>query len=117
MSNDGMVRFWIRDFRSFREVIRAYRGDRLTFQPMLFPFLGQARAIVALVAIATVFFLPACHRTTKEEKSLRADLRQALHEHSYDQAADLAHRILKLQPTNDGTCGSLAQANSGTRVP
>ena len=82
---------------------------------MLFPFLGQARAIVALVAIATVFFLPACHRTTKEEKSLRADLRQALHEHSYDKAADLAHRILELQPQDNGTWDRLVQAEFGKR--
>src|SRR6266436_1760477 len=82
---------------------------------MLFPFLGQARAVMVPVAIATVLLLPACHRTAKEEKALRADLRQALHEHSYDKAADLARRILKLQPQDNGTWDRLAQAEFGKR--
>jgi tetratricopeptide (TPR) repeat protein len=82
---------------------------------MPFPFLGQARAIMASLASLALLSLPACHRTTKEEKTLRAELRQALHEHSYEKADDLARRLLKLAPQDNGTWDRLVQAEFGKR--
>src|SRR5437588_1859161 len=86
----------------------------MNLEPMPFQFLRQAR-VIASVVIFAAFSLAACHRTAKEEKALRADLRQALHEHSYDKAADLARRILKLQPKDNGTWDRLVQAEFGKR--
>ncbi|HXM33314.1 MAG TPA: hypothetical protein VN921_06650 [Chthoniobacterales bacterium] len=82
---------------------------------MPFPFLGQARAILASLALVTAFSLPACQRTTKEEKALRAELRQALHEHSYKKAGELARRLLKLDPQDNGIWDRLVQAEFGER--
>lgn len=70
---------------------------------------------MAALAIVAVFSLPACHRTTKEEKNLRADLRQALHEHSYEKAGELARRLLKLEPQDNGIWDRLVQAEFGKR--
>ena len=71
--------------------------------------------MMASLAIAAVFFLPACHRTTKEERTLRAELRQALHERSHEKAAGLARRILKLNPQDNGSWDRLVQAQFGMR--
>ena len=82
---------------------------------MLFPFSGQARALPAVLVLVSLFSFPACHRTAKEEKSLRAELRQALHEHSYEKAGELARRLLKLTPQDNGTWDRLVQAEFGKR--
>lgn len=82
---------------------------------MPFPFLGQARAVMVSVALMVVCSLSACHRASKEEKALRADLRQALHERSYEKAAELARRLLKLEPQDNGTWDRLVQAEFGKR--
>jgi tetratricopeptide (TPR) repeat protein len=64
----------------------------------------------------TLLTLPACNRAaSKEEKALRAELRQALHEHAYEKAADLARRHLKLKPQDNGTWDRLVQAQFGLR--
>ncbi|MEY2496671.1 MAG: hypothetical protein QOD12_227 [Verrucomicrobiota bacterium] len=70
---------------------------------------------MAALAIVTAFSLTGCHRASKEEKALRAELRQALHEHSYDKAGELARRLLKLEPQDNGTWDRLIQAEFGKR--
>lgn len=81
---------------------------------MLFPFPGQARVLLASIALVALLSLPACQRAaSKQEKALRAELRQALHEHAYEKAADLAQRHLKLKPQDNGTWGRLVQARFG----
>src|SRR2546423_4069123 len=78
---------------------------------MRFRIRRQARAI-ALGLI--VFALPACHRpASKEEKSLRAELRKALDEQNYGRAAELARRHLKTKPHDNGTWDRLVRAQFG----
>ena len=85
-------------------------------QPMRFRFLRQARATARCFFVAAFLALPACHRaSSKEEKALRAELRQALHEHAYEKAAELARRHLKLRPQDNGTWDRLVQAEFGLR--
>jgi tetratricopeptide (TPR) repeat protein len=81
---------------------------------MPFRFLRQAHTTAAALIITTLLGLPACQRAaSKEEKALRAELRQALHEHAYEKAADLAQRHLKLKPQDNGTWARLVQARFG----
>ena len=82
---------------------------------MPFRFPRQARTLVALLSLMTLS-LPACQRAaSREEKALRAELRQALHEHAYEKAAELARRHLKLKPQDNGTWDRLVQAQFGLR--
>jgi tetratricopeptide (TPR) repeat protein len=58
--------------------------------------------------------LPGCDRATKkEERALRTELRKALEERNYDQAAELARRHLKLRPQDNGTWDRLVRAQFG----
>jgi tetratricopeptide (TPR) repeat protein len=82
---------------------------------MPFRFPRQARTLVALLSLM-ILSLPACQRAaSREEKALRAELRQALHEHAYEKAAELARRHLKLKPQDNGTWDRLVQAQFGLR--
>jgi tetratricopeptide (TPR) repeat protein len=59
-----------------------------------------------------------CDRAaSKKQKALRVELREALREHSYGQAAELARRILKLNPQDNGTWDRLVRAQFGLRDP
>ena len=67
--------------------------------------------MVIWFSLAGILALPACHRPgSKEEKALRAELRKALDEQSYDRAIDLARRHLKLRPHDNGTWDRLVRA-------
>jgi tetratricopeptide (TPR) repeat protein len=58
--------------------------------------------------------LSGCDRAaSKEKKTLRAELRGALHEHSYDKAVELARRLLKLNPQDNGSWDRLVRAHFG----
>jgi tetratricopeptide (TPR) repeat protein len=60
--------------------------------------------------------LSGCDRAaSKEKKTLRAELRAALHERSYDKAAELARRLLKLNTQDNGSWDRLVQAQFGLR--
>ena len=62
----------------------------------------------------TLLVLPGCHRAgSKEEKTLRGELRKALEEQNYDRAVDLARRHLKLRPQDNGTWDRLVRAEFG----
>jgi tetratricopeptide (TPR) repeat protein len=83
---------------------------------MPFRFLRQAHIAAAATVIAALFTLPACDRAaSREEKALRAELRQALHDQAYEKAAELARRHLKLKPQDNGTWDRLVRAQFGMR--
>src|SRR5438477_10673927 len=63
---------------------------------------------------AVTVILSGCNRAaSKEQKALRAELREALRERSYGKAAELARRILKLNPQDNGSWDRLVQAQFG----
>ncbi|MDP9005241.1 MAG: hypothetical protein M3N12_10695, partial [Verrucomicrobiota bacterium] len=66
---------------------------------------------------AVAIALTGCDRTAKEQKALRAELRDTLNAHSYAKAAEVARRILKLNPQDNGTWDRLVQAEFGLRDP
>lgn len=83
---------------------------------MPFRFLRQAHIMAALLLLTAVWALPACNRAaSREEKALRAELRETLRERSYEKAAALAQRLLKLKPQDEGTRDRLVQAQFGLR--
>ncbi|MDP9253511.1 MAG: hypothetical protein M3O66_01000, partial [Verrucomicrobiota bacterium] len=83
---------------------------------MSFPFSGQARLIFTLCALATLLSFQACHRAgSKEEKALRAELRQALRDRSFQRAAELARRASQARPQDNGNWDRLVQAEFGMR--
>lgn len=83
---------------------------------MPFRFLRQAHTAAAALVLTALLALPACHRAaSREEKALRAELRQALNEHAYEKAAELARRHLKLKPQDNGSWDRLVQAQFGLR--
>jgi len=68
------------------------------------------------ILLAIALTLSGCDwRSSREQKALRAELREALREHSYGKAADLARRVLKLNPQDNGTWDRLVQAQFGLR--
>ena len=67
-----------------------------------------------IVILSVILFFPACHRRiSKEEKTLRRDLRHALATQSYREAETLARRILHYAPQDNGTWDRLVQAECG----
>ena len=82
---------------------------------MPFRFLRQAHiTTVALVLTGLVAF-SGCNRAAKEEKALRAQLHEALREHSYGKAAELARRLVKLNPQDNGSWDRLVRTQFGLR--
>ena len=58
--------------------------------------------------------LTGCKRgPTAEEKALRAELRKALREHSYEKAESLAHQLISTSPRDEGAWERLARAQLG----
>ena len=83
---------------------------------MPFRFLRQAHIAAGAAVIVALFGFPACNRAaSKEDKALRAELRQALHDQQYEKAAELARRHLKLKPQDNGTWDRLVRAQFGMR--
>jgi tetratricopeptide (TPR) repeat protein len=83
---------------------------------MPFRFLRQAHIAAAAFAIISLVGLPACNRAaSREEKALRAELRQALHDQAYEKAVELARRHLKLRPQDNGTWDRLVRAQFALR--
>jgi tetratricopeptide (TPR) repeat protein len=95
--------FWIFDLRLLMD-----------FQPMPFRFARQAHIPSVVFVIISLFAFSACNRgATREEKTLRAELHQALLEKAYGKAAELARRHLKLRPQDNGTWDRLVRAQFG----
>jgi tetratricopeptide (TPR) repeat protein len=83
---------------------------------MPFRFLRQAHTTAVALIITSLFAFSACNRAaSKEEKALRAELRQALHEHAYEKASELARRHLQLRPQDNGSWDRLVRAQFGLR--
>ena len=83
---------------------------------MRFLLQGQARPLVALFGAVLLLLLAGCRRgAAKEEIALRAELRKALRNHSYEEAAALAHRAVELNPQENGNWDRLVQAEFGRR--
>jgi tetratricopeptide (TPR) repeat protein len=62
--------------------------------------------------------LGGCNRAaSKEQKTLRIELREALRQHAYSKAAELARRLLKLNPQDNGSWDRLVQAQFGLGDP
>jgi tetratricopeptide (TPR) repeat protein len=71
-----------------------------------------------LIFCVLALALSGCNRAaSKEQKALRSELREALRQHSYDKAAQLARRLLKLNPQDNGSWDRLAQAQFGLGDP
>jgi len=66
---------------------------------------------------ALALTMSGCNRSSRDQKALRAELREALREHSYGKAAELARRVLKLNPQDNGTWDRLVRAQFGLRDP
>lgn len=62
-----------------------------------------------------VLTVSGCNRAAKEKKALRTELREALREHSYGKATELAGRLLKLNRQDNGSWDRLIQAQFGSR--
>ena len=82
-----------------------------TPRPMHFCFWSQIGLVLTLV-----IGLSGCHRrVSTEEKRTRDALQTALREHSYEQAEQLAMRMLQFSPDDNGAWDRLAQAQIGRR--
>src|SRR2546430_16568337 len=73
-----------------------------------------ARFLIGCCALV-VLTVSGCDRAAskKQQKALRAELRDALREHSYGKATELAQRLLKLNRKDHGSWARLAQAQFG----
>jgi tetratricopeptide (TPR) repeat protein len=61
--------------------------------------------------------LGACDRGAREQKAVRAELHEALRNHSYGKAAELARRLVKLNPQDNGSWDRLVRTQFGLRDP
>jgi tetratricopeptide (TPR) repeat protein len=84
---------------------------------MPFRFLRQAHITTVALLITGLVVFSGCNRAAKEEKALRAQLREALREHSYGKAAELARRLVKLNPQDNGSWDRLVRTQFGLRDP
>lgn len=83
---------------------------------MIFPDKNKQRLVSLVLCATTLLTLSACDRAaSREQKALRTQLRDALHEKSYEKAAELARRLLKLKPEDEGNWDRLIQAQFGLR--
>jgi tetratricopeptide (TPR) repeat protein len=105
-------------------LIKRRKGDacriiRYRFhQPMNF---SSKRSLSWLLFVWCAFVtltVSGCNRSaSKEQKALRSELREMLREHSYGKAAEVARRLLKLNPQDNGSWDRLVQAQFGLRDP
>lgn len=76
----------------------------------------QARGWAIAVIAAAALPLAGCDRAaSREEKALRAELRQALNDQAYEKAVELARHHLKVKPQDNGTWERLVRAQFGMR--
>ncbi|MEP7077376.1 MAG: hypothetical protein ABI795_00005, partial [Chthoniobacterales bacterium] len=70
--------------------------------------------LCAALAAAILILLAGCRpRLSTDEKAERAALRQALRDHAYDKAAEIADRIVQRHPGENGAWDRLLQAQAG----
>ena len=69
------------------------------------------------ICCAVGLTLGACDRAAREQKTVRAELHEALRQHSYGKAAELARRLVKLNPQDNGNWDRLVRTQFGLRDP
>lgn len=70
----------------------------------------------ALLCVMALLLPIGCRRTvSNNEKQIRADLRRALSEHSYQTATVLARRVIQFAPQDNGAWERLVQAQLGVK--
>src|SRR6266446_6315442 len=72
-----------------------------------------ARFLIGWCALILLTVSGCDRAASKKQKALRAELRDALREHSYGKATELAQRLLKLNRKDNGSWDRLAQAQFG----
>jgi tetratricopeptide (TPR) repeat protein len=72
-------------------------------------------SLLLIWCAAALLTFSGCNRVAKEKKGLRGELRQALSEHSYSKATELARHLLKLDPQDNGDWDRLVQSLFGSR--
>jgi tetratricopeptide (TPR) repeat protein len=73
-----------------------------------------SRALLLLLFVLVL--ISACRRAiSPEEKTVRHEVRRALHERAFDRAIPLAKQVLYFAPNDDGAWARLAQAQFGGR--
>ena len=87
----------------------------MNFQPMPFRFPRQARTTAAALVLTSLFAFSGCNRVAREKKDLRNEVGVALSEHSYGKATELARRLVKLDPQDNGSWDRLVQSLFGSR--
>ena len=100
-----------------RETESAYLARLKPPETMIFTGKHKRRRLVSFVlAAVTLLAFSACDRATpREQRALRSQVDDALHQKSYVKATELAHRLLKLEPEDDGSWDRLIQAQFGQR--
>jgi tetratricopeptide (TPR) repeat protein len=74
-----------------------------------------SRLSLLLLLVALLLVAPGCRRSlSPEEKATRAELRQALREHSYEKAEKLARQVVAQRPRENGAWERLVRAQLGT---
>lgn len=84
---------------------------------MPFRFLRQAHITAVALVVTSLVAFSGCNRAAREEKALRTELDKTLSEHSYGKAAELARRLVKLNPQDNGSWDRLVQTQFGLRDP
>ncbi len=83
---------------------------------MIFPDKHKQRLVSFVLCAATLLALSGCDRAaSREKKALRLQVYEALHQKSYDKAAELARRLVSLNPEDEGSWDRLVQAQFGRR--
>ena len=81
---------------------------------MTLPFHRMMRSMRFLALVLTLSATAACNRgPSAEEKALRAELRKALRDRSYDRAVALAHQVVSSSPQDNGAWERLIRAQLG----
>ncbi len=84
------------------------------FRPMTRLSRRATRLLQLCALVLTLAALDACRRgPSAEEKALRAELRKALRERSYEKAATLAQQLVGSSPQDNGAWERLARAQLG----
>ncbi|MFN2476764.1 MAG: tetratricopeptide repeat protein [Chthoniobacterales bacterium] len=74
----------------------------------------STRLFILTVAAAGSLTVTGCHRAlSPEEKQTRAELRQALHDHDYARAEQLARQVVATRPRENGAWERLVHAQLG----
>ena len=82
---------------------------------MPFRFSRQARTTTVALVLTSLFAFSGCNRAAREKKDLRNEVGVALSEHSYGKASELARRLVKLDPQDNGSWDRLVQSLFGSR--